>query len=146
MNKPKYKQFRKGEFVANVIPRGQCGFRVGQQRFAYEATVIVDDLDENGWCIDNRDLDKAVSEAFSSGHWQASCEDLAGGILTAIFNLIGDRADAITATVWPNEFASLTVTWDRGDDLPQWVPIKVEPTEAPVAPVVATKKRTRKVA
>jgi hypothetical protein len=127
MNNPIIKQDRFGEFHANVIPRGQCGFRVGQKRFSYHAHVEVTELDENGWVLDNFDLDR-LFDRWAVGQWEASCEDLAGGGVLAILECLGDRAERVTVSIHPNDFASLEVDWQRGNAWPTWVPRKVEET------------------
>lgn len=135
MNSPHVIQTRRGSFLANVMPRGQCGFVTGQKRFRYEARIEVADLDHNGWVLDNADLDK-VFDRWRDGQWQASCEDLAGGGVCAILSLLGERAERVSVTVSPNEHASLTVEWRRGDARPHQCPVKVEKEEAVDAAVI----------
>lgn len=127
MNKTTFEQHRTGEFHAHVIPRGQCGFSVGQQRFEYELTIVAyeDGLDDNGWLMDNRDADR-LFDKWREGTWQASCEDLAAGGVCMALDALGDRAEYIECAVKPNRNATLRCKWRRGDDRPQWVPKAVE--------------------
>lgn len=128
MNLPHWEQTRRGEFRANIIPDGQCGFTVGQDIFEYEATICVRELDENNWILDNRDLDR-LFDAWREGLWQASCEQLAGGALCNILDTVGNRADEISVTIGPNSHAALKVIWRRGDARP-CCPRRVDTTVA----------------
>jgi len=140
MQLPSYEQTLKGIFVANVIPRNQCGFHVGQTRFGYTVSIEVADLDDEGFALDNMALDKALSEAYcgKGKHYRASCEDLAGGLLCVVYNLISDRAERISVSVSPNEFSELTVHWRVGDVLPKWIPVEAEPLQGSQASPIPT--------
>lgn len=128
MQYPTFKQELKGSFAANVIPRGQCGFMRGQQEFNYVARIHVDKLDNSGFVYDNLALNK-VFNSWEVGNWHASCEDLAGGAVNKIIEILGKRALFIEVEICPNKFATLTCSWERGCDLPDCLPTPVKEGE-----------------
>jgi hypothetical protein len=125
MQLPIYEQHLEGSMTAHLIPEGQCGFSVGLNEFAFAINIKADALDDHGFLYDNKELD-ALADHYAGGQWQASCEDLAGGLLLQIMKVLGNRALEITITVRPNDFAALSVTWRRGMSKPQWLPRKVD--------------------
>jgi hypothetical protein len=90
--------------------------------------LTVNQLDADGWVIDNRDLDRLFN-AWCEGQWHASCEDLAGGGACLIMDALGDRLESVECSVMPNPFARLTCKWCRGCQRPQWVPQPVRPQQ-----------------
>lgn len=124
MNRPMYCQKRRGQFTASVVPRGQCGFAAGQHTFTYDVEVCTTQLDGNGFIIDNRDLDR-LFDKWTKGEWHASCEDLAGGGVCAVLDVIGDRAEVVKCTVSPNAYADLECKWTRGMERPVHCPVAV---------------------
>lgn len=126
MRKPTYVLKRIGTFYANLDPCDQCG-GAGQQTFQFEAEVTTHDLDEHNFVIDNRTIPTCFA-CWQDEKYRASCEDLAAGGLLNIHQALEGRAIAIRVRVIANGDASVQLTWQRGESLPNHKPKAVSPS------------------
>ena len=124
--KPSITIRRSGTFAChNLVPKNQCG-KEGQKEFNFRIEIEVDSLDERGFVCDNFDVPKAFDFWNGSEHWQASCEDFAGGGVRRMYELC-KRAKRILCEVSPIPEAGVRVEWRKEQSLPNFFPKQVPP-------------------
>lgn len=140
MPKPLYTISAKGEFVINLIDRRRCG-NLGN-RFRFDVAITTEGLDAHGFVFNGDEVPAAFAR-FSHGLWEASCEDIAGGIIYVFKKICAGRATRIAVTIHPSDVRNLTCEWQRGWDMPERFPMQVDTTGNPIpkAKVAAPRRR-----
>jgi hypothetical protein len=116
--------------IPDLAPEGRCGAK--GNAFAYHVEVGVRDLDENRFVFDG-DLVPTAFAKFLTGRWRASCEDVAGGVVYIFVRQITQgRAERVSVTIHPNTERSLTIEWNKGDDMPATYPTRVDAQGRPL--------------
>ena len=111
------RQCRDGEFTAAVEPEKiYCGLYNTPEityKFQVELEADVQGLDEDGFLVDNRDLERVFLEC---KHVYRSCENLCEKFIDCVLALVGDRKPYVTkcvVTLWASPTAKVTQEYTR---------------------------------
>lgn len=93
----------------------QCG-QAGTERLAYDVRIEANDrcLDENGFIIDNNDIDGYFKRKYRRVRKFESCEKIAMVACEEIRAMLGDKPfRSIEVTIAGSKMARLTAKWVR---------------------------------
>jgi hypothetical protein len=132
-----YRLSRQGKLIVNLDRALQCGdAKAGQNEFGFACQIEADSLDDNGFVIDQMEVERQMASHWAEGTWIAPCESLVGGGIRLVHGLMGGRALSIRMRIIPNANANVEATWERGMPLPAFVPQRIT-SAATVAPAPA---------
>jgi dihydroneopterin aldolase len=117
---------------AQLADNHVCG-RGNEQRFTAEMKLTAQDLDDQGFVVNNREFIEHVRSAFHGMH-TASCEQLAEGLINLAVTNISIRLTKASARVY-NETGWVDVAWERGQTVPSF------PLHSTADEVLATNRR-----
>lgn len=121
LSSPKYTLNLTGqEANANLLDKNVCGGLTdgaGQKYFKYDLSIVANELDEQGFVLDNIFVENVRDWFNNSKPMVASCETLAGGLIDRVYSEIGFRLESVTARVY-NLTGNAEVSWDKSQHLP----------------------------
>lgn len=97
--------------------RAQCGLR-GTRRLLYRVKIVCHEslLDENGFLVDQLEVDRRIRRRYRNMDRFPSCERLALDIARFVFRrLCPEGTVAVTASVGASREAYMTVTIQEGE-------------------------------
>jgi len=104
---------RNGSFMVNdkAEDHAQCGFRRGDRQVFFEVVIESDSacLDENGFILDNNEVQHYFDRTYSDVEVFQSCESIAIRAIDDLREIMGyDRVFSIRCTIKPGTHAGIT--------------------------------------
>lgn len=101
--------------AASLDKHHVCGGWDGH--FKAAVTIVSDNLDENGFVVENLTVIRTIRKFFKGRKYRASCEQLCQCIAHICHGLAGDRVTSIHVKVY-NLTGHLEINWNKGQTIP----------------------------
>lgn len=124
---PKYSLSASGYLKVDLVGNNMCGGPAQEDGETYYRLIVdVRSLDSRGFIFDSTLVDQ-FEQMWNTFEWNASCEQLAAGIINKVHEWCGGRAVRIEAAV-TNAVGEISIEWVAGNVLPQG-PVKATKAE-----------------
>ncbi len=119
-NRPTIRLVLEAFYVNAILANAAvCGGFDGDEQFEATVELEVEELDVNGFVVDNHGFIEYVDEQFSKTMLKASCEELAMGLVNLAHRKTDDRLVACRATV-TNRTGYAEIKWEKGQSVPNF--------------------------